>query len=114
MNPVSLPFHQAETWSALNRFCQLPLDSMYFSLSLVFPRPTDICEIQKIVVCVLERARDTSRHGAEALEVKILNWDVTEGFPAIKAASALTAPVKRFHLGVFDYGRVAIIPLTSC
>lgn len=47
VKPVSVLFHQREDWSALKRFCQLLLDSRYFSLSPGFPRVAAIWAMQK-------------------------------------------------------------------
>lgn len=65
----------------------------------------------KVVVGVLERARDAPRHGARPLGVVVLGGDVAELFPAVEAAAAFAAPVKGLDFGVFDDGGEAVFPL---
>ena len=37
----------------------------------------------EVVVGIFQRAGYRSRHGAEAFIVKVLGWDVAQGFPAV-------------------------------
>ena len=75
------------------------------------PQSTRHLRNRKIVIRVLQRARDTPRQGPKAHMVEVFDGDVVVGFPAGEAAAAFVGPVEGLFFGIFLDGGVAGFPV---
>lgn len=68
---------------------------------------------RKVIIRILQRARDTAGHGPEAHGIKVLDGDIVPGLPAIQPAAAFGGPVEGLFVGVFLHGGVAGFPVDA-
>lgn len=68
---------------------------------------------RKVIIRILQRARDTAGHGPEAHGVKVLDGDIVPRLPASQPAAAFGGPVEGLLVGVLLHGCVAGFPVDA-
>jgi hypothetical protein len=54
-----------------------------------------LCDAE-IIVCILDSARYGASEWATSVRVKVIRWDVSQGFPACQASTPFNGPIQRF------------------